>query len=54
METERNLESPDWIATAALKWNSVVDKIVQQVDMEVERCKAVRDKMKKTSEYDMV
>ena len=51
---ERIVESPDWIATSALKWSSVVDKIVQQADMEAEHCKAVRDKMKEMSEYGMM
>ena len=54
MEMQRILENADWIATSSLKWDSVVDKIVGQADLEAEHCKAVREKIREMSECGMV
>ena len=51
METKRILENPDWVPTAALKWSSVVDKIVTQATMEAKQCKALDNKLKELSAY---
>ena len=53
MEMERILENPDWIVVSGLKWDSVVDKIIAQANIEEKHSKAVQNKLKEMSDYGM-
>ena len=46
---ERILRNPDWIFMSSLKWDSVVDKIVAQANIEEKLSKAVQNKLKEMS-----
>ena len=46
---ERILRNPDWIFMSGLKWDSVVDKIVAQANIEIKHSKAVQNKLKEMS-----
>ena len=49
MEMERILRNPEWIIMSGLKWDSVVDKIVAQANIEEKHSKAMQNKLKEMS-----